>query len=139
MKNHGFLHPEVSYLLSSLGHTDTVMICDAGFPIPQGANLIHLAVTKNLPTVLEVAALLKQEIVFEEVRIAEETKTVNSSLYTKVREKFAKQKWVEIPMRQFLTSQCYAYIRTGDVSPYANIQLVSASGVEAYYRKFLDE
>ena len=34
MKKIGILNSEISRVISGLGHTDQIVVCDAGFPIP---------------------------------------------------------------------------------------------------------
>ncbi|MCF7905318.1 MAG: D-ribose pyranase, partial [Candidatus Marinimicrobia bacterium] len=34
MKKVGILHPELSKAIAIMGHTDRLVVCDAGLPIP---------------------------------------------------------------------------------------------------------
>ena len=36
------LHPELAKALATCGHTDIILVTDAGFPIPKDANRIDL-------------------------------------------------------------------------------------------------
>ncbi|MCK5205107.1 MAG: D-ribose pyranase, partial [Desulfobacterales bacterium] len=44
MKKKGILNMQISRILASLGHTDTVVIGDCGLPIPYGLARVDLAV-----------------------------------------------------------------------------------------------
>ncbi|WP_303395062.1 RbsD/FucU domain-containing protein, partial [Salmonella enterica] len=43
MKKGTVLHSGISSVISRLGHTDTVVVCDAGLPIPSTTERIDLA------------------------------------------------------------------------------------------------
>lgn len=43
MKRHGILNSHISKVLTDLGHTDMVVIADAGLPIPDGVPRIDLS------------------------------------------------------------------------------------------------
>lgn len=43
MKKHGILNSHISKVLSDLGHTDYIVVADAGLPIPEGVTKIDLA------------------------------------------------------------------------------------------------
>lgn len=45
MKKIGCLNSELSYVISKLGHFDTLTIGDYGLPVPKGVQRIDLAVT----------------------------------------------------------------------------------------------
>lgn len=43
------LNSEVSSVIARLGHTDQVVVCDAGLPIPATTARVDLALTHNVP------------------------------------------------------------------------------------------
>jgi D-ribose pyranose/furanose isomerase RbsD len=45
MKRGGILNAQLAGALARLGHTDTLVVCDAGLPIPPGSEVVDLAVT----------------------------------------------------------------------------------------------
>ncbi|GAL27058.1 ribose ABC transport system high affinity permease RbsD [Vibrio variabilis] len=49
MKKSALINSELSYLVSTLGHTDEVTICDAGLPIAEEVQRIDLALTHGVP------------------------------------------------------------------------------------------
>lgn len=49
MKKTALLNRDVSEVIASLGHTDMLVICDAGFPVPGDVQRIDLAVAASLP------------------------------------------------------------------------------------------
>ena len=50
MKKIGCLNSELSYVISKLGHFDTLTIGDCGLPVPKGVQRIDLAVTYGVPS-----------------------------------------------------------------------------------------
>ena len=50
MKKHGILNSALSGLIASLGHTDLLVVADAGLPIPPGVPVIDLAVRCGVPS-----------------------------------------------------------------------------------------
>lgn len=67
MKKHGILNSHIAKLLADLGHTDTIVIADAGLPVPPGVPKIDLALTLGTPGFREVTKLIADEMVVEKV------------------------------------------------------------------------
>ena len=84
MRANRIIHPELARALAQLGHTDTVLVTDAGFPIPAGANRIELGFYPGLPDVRDILRVLRQELFVEEIRFAPEVKTHHPRLYSDV-------------------------------------------------------
>ena len=49
MKKNGILNAELAHAVASMGHTEIMMVVDAGFPIPRDAWRIDLAIEQDLP------------------------------------------------------------------------------------------
>ena len=47
MKKGTVLNSEISAVISRLGHTDTLVVCDAGLPIPHSTARIDMALTQG--------------------------------------------------------------------------------------------
>lgn len=47
MKKGTVLNSEISSVISRLGHTDTLVVCDAGLPIPNSTARIDMALTQG--------------------------------------------------------------------------------------------
>lgn len=50
MKEIGIINRELSDVISSLGHMDEIIICDAGFSIPLGIKTVDISLSENKPT-----------------------------------------------------------------------------------------
>lgn len=90
-------------MISESGHTDSIVIADAGLPVPAGVERIDLAYRAGAPAFLDVLDTVRQRL--EQVGVEVEFAP---------HEEF-KQK----------THQARAVVRTGEFTPFANIILYS--------------
>ncbi|MBP2169045.1 D-ribose pyranase [Erwinia toletana] len=135
MKKGTLLNSEISYVVSRLGHTDSLVICDAGLPVPAGPQRIDLALTHGIPSFLRVAEVVTNEMQVESAIIAEEMKQHNPQLHDELvalLETLQQLQGNTISIRytsheQFKqqTQRSQAVIRSGECSPYANVILVA--------------
>jgi D-ribose pyranase len=127
MKRSGILHPGISHLLASTGHTAYFTVCDRGFPVPTEPERIDLALVDGIPTVLDVLQAVNAEFVIDRVIVAEEALGVSPEWIASLRSVLG-----EIPLQTVshlelkrLSHEGRATIRTGDTALYANIIIVS--------------
>lgn len=66
------LNADISAVISRLGHTDQIVIGDAGLPIPATTTRIDLALTRGVPGFLQVVDVVTQEMQVENAYLAEE-------------------------------------------------------------------
>jgi len=127
MKRGGILHPGITHLLASTGHTDYFTLSDRGFPVPREPERIDLALVDGIPTILDVLAAIRDEFVIDRVIVAEEALTISPAWVASLRD-FLK----EIPLQTVphlelkrLSHEGRATIRTGETAQYANLIVVS--------------
>ena len=139
MKKRGILNRQLAGLVAGLGHTDCVMICDAGFPIPKGIEYVDLAMCEGIPSFVDCLNLLLSEAIFDEITIAQEMEVHNPETFAYIMNLFKAHKRNVIPQTGFLpmAENAKFIIRTGELKPYSNIYLYSASGVEKFNRDFV--
>ena len=129
MKREGILNSDISRVLSYLGHTDRIAIADCGLPIPDGTERIDLALAFGEPTFLRTLEVVLRDMKVEKVVLAEEIRTQNPDVLRGIGKLFDGQavevEFVPHTRLKELTAPCKAVIRTGEVSPYANIILQS--------------
>jgi len=133
MKKGSLLNSDISYVVSRLGHTDSLVICDAGLPFPAGPQRIDLALTHGIPTFLQVTEAVTKEMQVESAIIAEEIKQHNPQLHgalVALLESLQQHQGNTITIsytshEQFKqqTQRSQAIIRSGECSPYANVIL----------------
>lgn len=133
MKKGTLLNSEISSLVSRLGHTNSVVVGDAGLPIPAGPQRIDLALTQGIPSFMQVVKAVTEEMQVESAIIAEEIKTHNPQLHSELlalldllqQHQGTSLSIQYVSHEQFKqqTQHSQAVIRSGECSPYANIIL----------------
>ncbi|MEU4779717.1 D-ribose pyranase [Micromonospora sp. NPDC023633] len=136
MKRRGVLNAELSGVLATLGHTDLLLVVDAGFPIPRTAHRVDLAVTEDLPKLTTVLDLVADEIIVEGVVVAEDVTTHNKPLAEWLGKRFP---GVPTTTRQHtemlneLAHQAKAIVRTGAFNPWGNVGLICGVDVPRWF------
>ncbi|MFA9499978.1 D-ribose pyranase [Mannheimia sp. E30BD] len=135
MKKTTNLNAKLSHSIATLGHTDSLTICDAGLPIPNEVERIDLALTAGVPSFLQTFDVVVQELFVERVLIAEEIKQKNPQILADLLERLAQLEqfqqnkiqvdYVNHEIFKEQTHYSKAVVRTGECSPYANIILYS--------------
>ncbi len=129
MKKIGCLNSELSYVISKLGHFDTLTVGDCGLPIPKGVQRIDLAVTYGVPSFESVFKVIDSEAKFQKVTIAKETKEQNPEFYKFICDWAKKEQVtvVEVPHEELKkqSQSSVAVVRTGECKPYSNVILES--------------
>lgn len=127
MKKIGILNQELSTVIAGMGHTDMLVVADAGLPIPPGVRRIDLALREGLPGFLETVAAVLGELQVERIIVAEEMQAVSPHIHEKLLEIASGAEVGMVAHGQFkeLTRAAAAVVRTGEFTPYANVILVS--------------
>ncbi|MCK3658473.1 D-ribose pyranase [Pasteurellaceae bacterium Pebbles2] len=135
MKKTTLLNAPLSHSIATLGHTESLTICDAGLPIPHNVERIDLALKANVPSFLQTVDTAVAEMFVERAVLAEEIKQKNPQIYTAVLaliERLQAEQGNQISVEyvsheqfKLLTHSSKAIVRTGECSPYANVILYS--------------
>ena len=127
MKKTTLLQSELSYTIATLGHLDTLVIADAGLPIPAETVRIDLALTQGVPGATQTLKVVLEEMKVEKVILAEEAKDRNPKFLRDVQELLPGVPVQFVTHSEFktMTASARAVVRTGEFSPYANVILVS--------------
>lgn len=136
MKKSGILNDKLSAALATLGHTDLILVVDAGFPIPRDADRIDLAIAENLPDLRTVLGLISQELVVEGVVRAEDVVSNNPRLDEWLQQTFAGAEFTarsHADMLGELARQAKVIVRTGAFEPWGNIGLVCGVDVPKWF------
>lgn len=81
MKKGTVLNAEISSVISRLGHTDTLVVCDAGLPVPRSTTRIDMALTQGVPSFMQVLDVVTAEMQVEAAILATEIKHHNPQLH----------------------------------------------------------
>lgn len=125
----GILHPGLLKLMGECGHTDWLMLSDAGMPVPVGKERIDLAILNDLPRQLTILKAISDQLKLEKVYMAGEIGQVSPIYLSKVRAFLEKR---DIPL-EFVpheqlkamsqAPQTRACIRTGERTSYSTMIL----------------
>lgn len=125
MKKNGILNSDIASVLSYLGHTDRIIIADAGLPVPNHIPRIDLAVKPGLPSFLEVLDAIRDDMHIEKIILAEEIQSQNPKIFKAINQSFetCEKSFVSHEKFKKLSHNVKAIIRTGEITPFANIIL----------------
>lgn len=127
MKSSGIFNQPISSLISGMGHTDSLVISDAGLPIPPGPQRIDLALRCGLPTFLEVLETVLGELEVERAVIAEQTRETSPKLHEGLLAILGEVPVDYVDHQEFKARSVGSkgIIRTGECTPFANVILYS--------------
>lgn len=127
MKKTTLLNAQLSYTIATLGHTDKLVVADAGLPIPATVERIDLALTAFIPTAIDTLRVILAEMQVESAIMAEEVKLRNPKFLSEVQALLGDTPIRFVPHTEFkqLTEDAAAIVRTGEFAPYANVILSS--------------
>ena len=126
MKNCGLLNPALLDAVASLGHTQYLVICDAGLPIPEGIKRVDVSLVPGTPCFDDVLRAICSEMVVESYIYATEMEEKNPSELQTMRQILKDVPGSGVSHEEFkaLTRSARCIVRTGETKPYANVILV---------------
>ena len=126
MIKQGIFHPQLLRVMGELRHRDTLVIGDAGLPIPKGVERIDLGWKAGSPGYLEVLEEILKYLVVEQATFAEEAKTVSPEIHKKALSLLPEN----LPLRYLPHTElkkesesAKAIILTGEFTGYTNVIL----------------
>lgn len=126
-RNSATLNPQLSRVVSELGHTDLLVVTDAGLPIPACVERVDLALREGIPAFLEVLDTILAELEIEgataSVEIAEVSPNMLEELRARLTERGVELTLVPHVAFKQLSKQARAAVRSGEFTPYANVIL----------------
>jgi len=127
MKKTALLHAGLSAAIARLGHGDTLVIGDAGLPVPPGVPCIDLALTANIPRMADVLRVVLQEMQVESALLADEFAPRNPAVHAEVRALLGSVPVQTVAHEALKANSAHAkaVVRSGEFSPYANVVLRS--------------
>jgi len=127
LKKSTLLNSDLSYIIATLGHTEMLVIADAGLPIPSSTKRVDLALVRGVPDAVETLSAVLSEMQVERVILAEETQEINPDFEKSVRDLLPDVPVDFVPHDELkrLSANSRAVVRTGECKSYANVILVS--------------
>lgn len=121
------INPQLSRVISETGHTDLVVVTDAGLPIPPTAERIDLAYRPGAPAWLDVLDTVLAELVVEAATVSAEVAEISPHILEALHERLDPLgvPITLVPHVEFktLTHGARAFVRSGEFTPYANVIL----------------
>lgn len=125
MKKQGILNRELAGIFARLGHTDKIVIADCGLPIPDGVTCIDLAYKLGEPSFQSILEVVLDDLKVEHAYLAEEIKVANETIHSFILQNVEPVTYISHEQFKKMTSEAKVIIRTGEITPYANIMLQS--------------
>jgi D-ribose pyranase len=121
------INPQLSRVISETGHTDLIVVTDAGLPIPPGSERIDLAYRPGDPAFFDVLDTVLAELAVEGATVSAEVAVHSPQVLSGLRERL-EPLGIEIelvPHVEFKqrTHDARAFVRSGEFTPYANVIL----------------
>ncbi|MEV0582324.1 RbsD/FucU domain-containing protein [Nonomuraea sp. NPDC050310] len=113
MRPDGLWHPRLLQLIAAMGHTDLIVVADAGLPVPPGVETIDLLWRRGEPAFHPVLDAISAELVVERAYVALEAPAAFLPDAERIPHEHLKQ----------LTGRARAVVRTGEATPYCNVVL----------------
>lgn len=138
MKKSRILNSHLNRAIATLGHGDLVVIADAGFPIPDEAKRIDLAIEQDVPTIVDIFDLMKSDFIYERCIVAEEQKKYNPKLFERIAKLSDRCAVETVPHEEFIRDmprRAKYIIRTGAFEPWGNMALISGVDAPIWFRK----
>ncbi len=127
MKKTDLLNQPLSSVIAGLGHTDRIVVADAGLPIPASVERIDLAVRAGMPPFLDVLRAVLGEMQIEGAIIAAEMEVRSPQFHAELMNLLRDVPVQTLPHETFKlrTQEARAVVRTGEFTPYANVILIA--------------
>jgi D-ribose pyranase len=133
-RNATILNGELVKHIATLGHGQSVVVADAGLPIPPTVPVLDLAVRAGLPGLGDVLQAIACELAVDYAEIACEMRAEGDINPDDVRSRLGDVRLDEIPHTDLKArlSGASLVVRTGECTPYANVVLYGAVAFEGH-------
>ncbi|TAL89788.1 MAG: D-ribose pyranase [Rhodanobacter sp.] len=126
-KTNTTLNPQLSRVISETGHTDLIVVTDAGLPISQHVERIDFAYRPGRPPFLDLLDTVLDEMVVEGVTVSSEIVEVSPAMFDEIKARFDRL-GIEIELIPHIRfkermKNARAAVRSGEFTPYANVLL----------------
>lgn len=127
MKKTGLLNQPLSRVIAGMGHTDTLVVSDAGLPVPADTERIDLALKQGIPKFIDVVTAVLGELKVERAIIASELQGKSPQIHKALVELLGDVPIDTVTHENFKTrtASARAVVRSGEFSPFSNVILVA--------------
>jgi D-ribose pyranase len=128
MKKTALLNAELSQVIAGMGHTDTLVIGDAGLPVPKGVPVVDLALRQGVPGFIETLETVLAELEVEGGVVTNELRDTSPTMHKVLIDLWAKRAPLEHTSHdefKAMSQNAKAVVRTGEFTPFSNIILTA--------------
>jgi len=129
MKKSGILHSELARIVAGMGHSDKLVICDSGFPIPHGRPVADVVLTVGVPGLIQTLKVVLQELHIEGALLAKEADLRSPAMVKEIQGALDRVVLKKIPhdkFKEFCRNEPnVSFVRTGEATPFSNVILVA--------------
>lgn len=127
MKKNGIINNQLSKVIAEMGHKDSLVVADCGLPIPEEVERVDLSLTKGYPEFLKILEAVLEDLVVEKAILAAEIKEKSPELEEKIIQLLPDIEIDYLPHNQLKneTRSSRAIVRSGEITSFANIMLIS--------------
>ena len=122
MKRSGIINAPLAGRLARLGHTDLVVVADAGLPIPADVPVVDLAIVFGLPRFTDVLDALLADIVVEHAWVSEPADGTPAGGWIDTRLDAPAERIPHADLKA-MVSRAQLVVRTGEDTAFANVIL----------------
>jgi D-ribose pyranase len=123
VKRGGIINAQLAGAVARLGHTDEVVVCDAGLPIPDGPEVVDLAFRFGDIAFETVLRGLIDELVVDGARAAEEVREASPAVCKLLLSLLPNAEFIPHSELKRRVVDARLVVRTGEATPYANVIL----------------
>lgn len=126
MRTSGVIHPQLLELIAAAGHGDRIVLADAGLRVPAASRRVDVGLTCGVPTMAQVLAVLRADLVIEAAEVAVEFAEWSPEVHAGV---VATLGFAPLATRSHvdlmadMAEHAYAYVKTGDAAAYSSVVL----------------
>lgn len=122
MKRTGIINAPLAARIARLGHTDLVVVADAGLPVPADVPVVDLALVYGSPRFDDVLAALLEDVVVEHAWVSRQADDWPAGAWVDSRLGFAAER-IEHEDLKVMVGSASVVVRTGEDTAYSNVVL----------------
>jgi D-ribose pyranase len=123
VKRGGIINAQLAGAVARLGHTDELVVCDAGLPIPDGPEVVDLAFRLGVIAFETVLRGLTEELVVEGALAAGEVQEASPGIRDLLLSLLPGVGFIMHSELKRRVTDARLVVRTGEATPYANVIL----------------
>jgi len=122
VKRTGIINAPLSAAIARLGHTDLVVVADAGLPVPPHVPVVDLALVYGQPRFTDVLAAFLADVVAEHAWISRESDDWPGGAWVDDALGFPAER-IEHSALKAMVGEARLVVRTGEDTAYSNVVL----------------